>query len=221
MTVSVQTTTSIRGNGANGNFRQDGDAVEDHDLAASLRPIYVQLISDLNLPPLERFESEKLMAAVLEAAAATGVPHPPHSHSYESLLVGYSYADVSCPSQRDRDILRILKRQPSSLQTGPQNCYPYHPLDVKVYVAIYTWLATLCDDAERVGIVEDVALFQEHWVKGEPQPTILLRAFAEQIRLSYEYWHPLVANLIVDASFALLTATALGARNGSKWPPRS
>lgn len=87
---------------------------------------------------------------------------------------------------------------------------------MKVYVAIYTWLALLCDDAERVGILEDVSLFQERWVKGQRQPTILLRAFADQIRLSYEYWHPLVANLIVNGAFSLLTATALGARNGSK-----
>lgn len=65
------------------------------DLATTLRPIYEKFLVDLRLTqPMERFESEKLMKAVLEYAEGTGVPCPPNSHSYESLLVGYSYADV-------------------------------------------------------------------------------------------------------------------------------
>lgn len=74
----------------------------------------------------------------------------------------------------------------------------------------------MCDDAEELAIVEDVTLFQERWLKGEPQPTVLLRAFSDQIRLSYQHWHPLVANSIVSSTFAFLTATALVAHNGSK-----
>lgn len=51
---------------------------------------------------------------------------------------------------------------------------------------------------------------------GEEQPTLLLRKFAEQLRLSYKLYHPLVANLIVTSSFNLLTSTALVARDGIK-----
>ncbi|KAG8161099.1 hypothetical protein KVR01_009363 [Diaporthe batatas] len=189
MTILVQTATPNSSNRVNGHVMEGDIAIEDPELAASLRPIYTKFLSDLNLPPLERFESEKLMTAVLEAAAATGVPHPLNSRSYEGLLVGYSYAD---------------------------NCLPYLPLDVKVWVAIYTWLATLCDEPDRAGILEDMSLFQERWVKGLPQPTVLLGAFADQIRLTYEYWHPLVANMIVTASFGFVTATALGARDDIK-----
>lgn len=111
MTCSIQTTTPNVIKRVDGVFEENGNTIEDCELAASLRPIYTQLISDLNLPPLERFESEKLMTATLEAAAATGVPHPPNSHSYESLLVGYSYADVSRPSQRAQEISYLQQRQ--------------------------------------------------------------------------------------------------------------
>lgn len=65
------------------------------DLATNLRPLYTQFFEDLNLTqPFERFESEKLMYAVLESAQSTGVPFDTNSHSYQSLMVGYSYADV-------------------------------------------------------------------------------------------------------------------------------
>lgn len=106
MTLLTQNAKSGETSLCNGNAKKDGDETEDHELAGTLRPICTKLISDLNLRSLESFESSKLMAAVLEAAAATGVPHPPNSHSYASLLVGYSYADVSTPSgpeKRDKD----------------------------------------------------------------------------------------------------------------------
>jgi hypothetical protein len=48
-----------------------------------------------NLPPLETFESEKLMTAVLDAAGATGIPLLANLISNNSLLGGYFYADVS------------------------------------------------------------------------------------------------------------------------------
>jgi hypothetical protein len=64
-------------------------------LAARLRPLYTKFFKDLDLKPaFERFESEKLMEAVLEHAKETGVPHDTNSYSYQSLMVGYSYADV-------------------------------------------------------------------------------------------------------------------------------
>lgn len=64
-------------------------------LAARLRPLYTKFFKDLDLKPaFERFESEKLMEAVLEHAKETGVPHATNSYSYQSLMVGYTYADV-------------------------------------------------------------------------------------------------------------------------------
>jgi hypothetical protein len=72
------------------------EAGDSPSLVTTLRPLYIQFFKDLELTqPFERFQSEKLMEAVLEFARGTGVPHPHNSHSYESLMVGYSYADVS------------------------------------------------------------------------------------------------------------------------------
>ncbi|KAF4341516.1 longiborneol synthase [Fusarium beomiforme] len=130
-------------------------------LAARLRPLYSKFFKDLDLKPeFERFESERLMKDVLEYAKTTGVPHPPNSYSYQSLMVGYSYADLN--------------------------------------------------------IIADVEMFQQRYVKGEDQPTTLLRAFARQLQLAYDLYHPLVANLIINSSLNLLTSTALVAREGIK-----
>ncbi|KAI6758657.1 hypothetical protein HG530_010897 [Fusarium avenaceum] len=159
-------------------------------LAARLRPLYTKFFKDLDLKPaFERFESEKLMEAVLEHAKETGVPHATNSYSYQSLMVGYTYADA---------------------------CLPHHDLEVKVFVAVYTWLATLCDNAEQLNMVPEVEMFQQRYLSGEEQPTTLLRAFARQLRLAYKLYQPLVANLIVNSSFNLLTSTALVAREGIK-----
>ncbi|KAM3530934.1 hypothetical protein MY4038_004697 [Beauveria bassiana] len=139
------------------------------DLTGTLRPFYAKFLADLDLPlQPETFESDVLMKAVLEFAAMTGVPHHPKSRSYGALMLGNSYAD---------------------------NCLPYHDLEVKVFVAIYTWLAILCDDAPEAG-------------------TIILRAFADQLRLTYKLYHPLVANLIVSSSLNFVTAIAIGDRQG-------
>lgn len=43
-----------------------------------------------------------------------------------------------------------------------------------------------------------------------------MRAFASQVQLTYELYHPLVANLIINSSFNLLTSTELVAREGIK-----
>ncbi|PMB73765.1 hypothetical protein BM221_001190 [Beauveria bassiana] len=143
------------------------------DLTGTLRPFYAKFLADLNLPlQPETFESDVLMKAVLEFAATTGVPHHPKSRSYGALMLGNSYAD---------------------------NCLPYHDLEVKVFVAIYTWLAILCDDAPEAGTVSALESFQQLWLEGKEQPTL---------------YHPLVANLIVSSSLNFVTAIAIGDRQG-------
>ncbi|KAM3505002.1 hypothetical protein MY11210_008139 [Beauveria gryllotalpidicola] len=160
------------------------------DLTGCLPSFYAKFLADLSLPVQpETFESDVLMKAVLEFAATTGVPHHLKSRSYGALMLGNSYADL-------------------------KNCLPYHDLEVKVFVAIYTWLAILCDDAPQAGTVPALERFQQLWMEGKEQPTILLRAFANQLRLSYKLYHPLVANLIVSSSFSFLTAIAIGNRQG-------
>lgn len=68
----------------------------DPALAARLKPLYSRFLTDLDLQPeYRRHESEKLMEEVLKFAKSTGVPHDLNSHSYQSLMVGYTYADVS------------------------------------------------------------------------------------------------------------------------------
>lgn len=66
---------------------------------------------------------------------------------------------------------QFLRYSPRCLHQS-QNCLPHHDLEVKVFVAIYTWLATLCDNAEQLDMVPEVELFQQRYLSGENQPTV-------------------------------------------------
>lgn len=78
------------------------------DLATTLRPLYTQFLKDLNLQPLERFESDKLLEAVLEVAQRTGIPHDDNSSSFQGLMIGYSIADVRCFNKHQSHFYRGL-----------------------------------------------------------------------------------------------------------------
>ncbi|KAK7740949.1 hypothetical protein SLS53_005012 [Cytospora paraplurivora] len=171
---------------------EDAVISDQQKLADTLRPIYTQFIADLNLKePFVLVEPDRFLAGLLEYAKGTGVPFPPNSHSFNCLMVGYSSAG---------------------------NCFPNHPFEVKVWIGIFTWLATLCDDAASCDTVDDIQGLQERMLKGEKQPTVITQAFADHVRKAYDYWEPLVANLIVSRAFEFLTSTALSARIDD-WTP--
>ncbi|KAI2775986.1 terpenoid synthase [Daldinia loculata] len=91
-------------------------------------------------------------------------------------------------------------------------CLPNHPLDVQVYVGIYTWLAIVIDDVACQSS-EDFEPFHERFASGKPQPTILLEAWAGIIRSAFDYWDPMAANFIVAASLDFHNACVLEARS--------
>lgn len=88
--------------------------------------------------------------------------------------------------------------------------YPSHPFDVKLHIAIYSWLAIYIDDDEAG--TDDLAGFQTRFYKGEAQPSALLERFAENLRDMSAYFEPLVTNFIVLSSLQFVNATLLERR---------
>ncbi|KAI1473346.1 terpenoid synthase [Daldinia eschscholtzii] len=130
--------------------------------------------------------NEVYWTALHRQATDTGIPHPKGSHAYKTLIVAGNYGIV---------------------------CFPNHPLDVQLYVGIYTWIAIIVDDVAGRSL-NDFAAFHERFANGAPQPTILLERWAEIIRSSFHHWDPLVANFIVASSLDFHNACVLEASSG-------
>ncbi|TGJ84776.1 hypothetical protein E0Z10_g3974 [Xylaria hypoxylon] len=105
------------------------------DIGRVLRPLIAQFDADLNYTGAKSGDDlEGLLRGMHEQAIKIGIPYLKGSHSWYSFNVGVYYAHIH----------RIkLSRLSLNLR---QLCYPSHPLDVRVYTGIYTWLAVLVDD---------------------------------------------------------------------------
>lgn len=90
--------------------------------------------------------------------------------------------------------------------------YPSHPLDVQLHIGLFTWLGFLIDDTNKC-IATDLAHFQARFYTGQPQPSLLLEHFAQNLRNTYNYYDPVVANFIVLSALAFVNANALENRN--------
>ncbi|KAI1375404.1 terpenoid synthase [Hypoxylon crocopeplum] len=126
------------------------------DLGTFLRPLVTSFVAELGYETAPNISDETYWGALHRQATNTGVPYPEGSHSYKCLRVGGTYAIA---------------------------CFPNHPLDVQVYVGIYTWLVVIIDDVACKSSAEF-----EH------------------------YWDPVVANFIVASSLDFLNACVLEAR---------
>ncbi|TFK96813.1 isoprenoid synthase domain-containing protein [Pterulicium gracile] len=104
--------------------------------------------------------------------------------------------------------------------------YPHHPLDVKVYIAIYSWLAPIIDD-KASSMLEDLEQFQQRFFSNIPQGNPLLELFAATLRDTHNYFDPIIARFIVLSSLAFLNICLLEIRQeyrdmpaqkgGEKW----
>lgn len=92
-----------------------------------------------------------------------------------------------------------------------QDMYPSHPLDVQLHIGIFTWLGFLIDDTNR-RIASDLAHFQARFYTGQPQPSLLLDHFAQNLRETYRHYDPVVANSIVLSALAFVNSNALETR---------
>ncbi|KAI1420849.1 isoprenoid synthase domain-containing protein [Xylaria sp. FL1777] len=161
------------------------------DIGRVLRPLIAQFDADLNYTGATSGDDiEGLLRGMHEQAIKIGIPYLEGSHSWYSFNVGVYYAHL---------------------------CYPNHPLEVRVYAGIYTWLAVLVDD----GACKDPSLWQDFMIRfqtGSGQATPLGQAWADYLRMSYKYYSPIVANFIITSSLNFTNANAL---EGSELPRMS
>ncbi|KAM0811071.1 putative Alpha-cuprenene synthase COP6 [Seiridium cardinale] len=128
---------------------------------------------------------------------------------------------IGVPGNTGSDLSMLLSQfiQDVGYKGGPNShdkalfeamvCFPDFPLDVKVYVGLYSWIGLFIDDE---GHTKEVEEFQRRFTAGEEQPTLVLRAWADIINECYSYYDPLSANLIVTSSLYFTTMTNLDHR---------
>ncbi|KAK8044072.1 terpenoid synthase [Apiospora rasikravindrae] len=88
--------------------------------------------------------------------------------------------------------------------------YPDHSVAVQTYIAIFTWLVVQIDDITP-SIKNEVEQFQQRFLRGEEQPSPILRALAAIFREAYDHWDPVLANLLVKSGLDFVTANLLDA----------
>ncbi|TRX90918.1 hypothetical protein FHL15_008123 [Xylaria flabelliformis] len=161
------------------------------DIGRVLGPLIAQFDADLGYTGAKSGDDlEGLLQGMHEQAIKIGIPYPEGSRSWYSFKVGIYYAHL---------------------------CYPSHPLDVRIYTGVFTWLAVLVDD----GASKDPKLWQDFMIRfqtGLEQATSLSQAWADYLRLSYKYYSPIVANFIITSSLNFTNANAL---EGSELPRMS
>lgn len=111
--------------------------------------------------------------------------------------------------------------------TIAQSMYKGHPLEVQVYIGIFTWLVCVIDDIASDKRPE-LEQFQQRFYANEQQPTALLQALADSFRETYLYYDNIVANFIIVSSLSFVTASVLEVRpeftqltptkGGKNWP---
>ncbi|KAI0098852.1 isoprenoid synthase domain-containing protein [Nemania sp. FL0031] len=93
-------------------------------------------------------------------------------------------------------------------------CYPNLPLEYRVWPGIYTWLAIILDD-DACKSPEEWYQFGPRFLAGAKQHNCVAQEFDRWLRLTYDYYSPIVANFIITASLNFVNATAL---EGSEVP---
>ncbi|KAK6062578.1 hypothetical protein SCUP515_13230 [Seiridium cupressi] len=152
------------------------------DTGSDLSMLLSQFIQDVDYKGAPNSYDKALFEAMVKRAGQIGIPITPNSKSWHLFKYGYTYPCV---------------------------CFPDFPLDVKVYVGLYSWIGLFIDDE---GHTKEVEEFQRRFTAGEEQPTLVLRAWADIINECYSYYDPLSANLIVTSSLYFTTMTNLDHR---------
>ncbi|KAI0396508.1 terpenoid synthase [Xylariaceae sp. FL0594] len=170
------------------------------ELRNTIQPLLVGLEKDLEYTaPAVGDDLRELTKVMYAQAVRTGVPFPEGSGSRKAFTTGLAYGYF---------------------------CYPHHPLEVRAYVGIYTWLAIIVDDNANKD-PEQWALFIFRYHTGRRQHNVVAREFAKCLRLAYRYFDPIVANFAITATLNFVNATVLeGAEvpklkptaGGQSWP---
>ncbi|KAH8898292.1 terpenoid synthase [Thozetella sp. PMI_491] len=87
-------------------------------------------------------------------------------------------------------------------------CYPHHPLEVRVFFAVFTWMVTIIDD-EASKSPDKWQHFVRRFHQGLRHSEPLAQAFASHLSQTYDYFDLPAANFIVNSALNFANATAL------------
>ncbi|KAI0442582.1 terpenoid synthase [Xylaria telfairii] len=87
-------------------------------------------------------------------------------------------------------------------------CYPRHPLDIRIFTGIYTWIAVLVDD-EASKDPEQWQHFMSRFYNNGEQPSTIAQAWADMLRLCNRFYSPVAASSIVTSSLKFVNANVL------------
>lgn len=205
-------------------------ATKQDRLVSTIRPLISNFLETIDYDAPSKPDKAALRAAMTQYAARSGVPYHEDKHSRQCFETGLSVAIVSPgiltlhPTQLDMQPYRAAlcshgvsraKRDLSAYALffffSNQDMYPSHPLDVQLHIGIFTWLGFLIDDTNK-RIASDLAHFQARFYTGQPQPSLLLDHFAQNLRNTYQYYDPVIANTIVLSALAFVNSNALETR---------
>ncbi|KAK1714128.1 squalene synthase [Colletotrichum acutatum] len=89
--------------------------------------------------------------------------------------------------------------------------YPLHPFEIQIHIGLFTWYGFIIDDM-NAELGQDLEQFQTRLLMGEQQPSALLQAFADVLKMTKKYYDPIVANLIVLSALAFVNSNAIEIR---------
>ncbi|KAI0436093.1 terpenoid synthase [Xylaria telfairii] len=152
------------------------------DIGNWLRPLLIEFQNDLGYTGARLGDDlGGLVDGMYRVAANLHIKPPENSHEWYAFQVGVHYAHL---------------------------CYPKHPLDIRIYTGIFTWIAVLIDDGISKN-TDEWKLFMCCFHANRKQLNPLAQAWSDLLRLSYQYYSPIVANFIVTSALNFVNANVL------------
>ncbi|KAI0467287.1 isoprenoid synthase domain-containing protein [Xylaria cf. heliscus] len=155
-----------------------------------LKPLLVQFEKALGYTsPRAGNDRRALFEGMHREAARIGIPYPEGSRSWHSFQTGANYAYL---------------------------CYANLPLEIRIYTGVFTWLAVLVDDSANED-PKEWHQFVPRFLGGDEDQhhSDVAREWDRWLRLSYQFYSPVVANFIITSSLNFANACAL---EGSEMP---
>ncbi|KAF4454055.1 longiborneol synthase [Fusarium albosuccineum] len=94
--------------------------------------------------------------------------------------------------------------------------HPGHPVELQAYIGLFTWLVVQYDDivGRDNDMIDEARLFQQRFIRGEPQPTKLLEGIANMMRRAHDHFDSVLADLLQISVLKFLASNVLEQHDG-------
>ncbi|KAI1164972.1 isoprenoid synthase domain-containing protein [Nemania serpens] len=183
-------------------------AATTNEIGQKVIPLLVELEEAVGYTGAKGHDHAAFFEGMHLQAARIGVPYPEGSTSWYAFHTGANHA------------------YPPDQHNNLWFCFPNHPLEVRIYTGIYTWLATFIDDIAQKN-PEEWHQFTPRFLVGAEQSNHVAREWDRWLRLSYQHYSPTTASFIITSSLNFASVSALEASDvprivptpgGKSWP---